>query len=188
MQRILIEEATYAEFRDRFVEATRRLVVGSKREESTDMGPLIDVAAATRVERAIESAVAAGATLLTGGGRDGTFVEPTVLENVAPIAALSCEEIYGPVTVLYSVPDLDAAIEQANATDFGLQAAVFTRSLETARAAAGRLDFGGVMVNESTDFRIDAIPFGGRKRSGIGREGVRFALEEMTEPKVVCFS
>jgi glyceraldehyde-3-phosphate dehydrogenase (NADP+) len=157
-------------------------------DERTDMGPLIDEAAADRVETAIRSAIAAGARLLTGGTRNGTFVTPTVLEDVLPIAPLSCEEIYGPVTALYRFNDLEEAIAQANATDYGLQAAVFTGSLATARRAADGLDFGGVMINDSTDFRIDAMPFGGRKRSGLGREGVRFALEEMTEPKVVCFS
>ena len=107
---------------------------------------------------------------------------------MSAIAPLSCEEIYGPVTVLYRFTDLEAAITQANSTDYGLQAAVFTASLASARLAAEGLDFGGVIINDSTDFRLDAMPFGGRKRSGLGREGVRFALEEMTEPKVICFS
>ena len=108
--------------------------------------------------------------------------------RTAQVVARIAEEIYGPVTTLYRFTDIQAAIRRANATDYGLQAAVFTASLATARQAADGLDFGGVMINDSTDFRIDAMPFGGRKRSGLGREGVRFALEEMTEPKVVCFS
>ena len=188
VQRLFVHEAIYETFRARFVRGAEAVVVGDKLDERTDMGPLIDEAAAERVETAIRSAVAAGARLLTGGTRNGTFVTPTVLEEVLPIAPLSCEEIYGPVTALYRFSDLEEAIVQANATDYGLQAAVFTGSLATARRAADGLDFGGVMINDSTDFRIDAMPFGGRKRSGLGREGVRFALEEMTEPKVVCFS
>jgi glyceraldehyde-3-phosphate dehydrogenase (NADP+) len=188
VQRLLVQEAVYETFRERFVRGAEAYVVGDKMDERTDMGPLIDEAAAVRVETAVQSAVAAGATLLTGGTRTGTFVAPTVLEGVSDIAPLSCDEIYGPVTVLYRFRDLEAAIAQANATDYGLQAAVFTASLSTARRAADSLDFGGVMINDSTDFRIDAMPFGGRKRSGLGREGVRFALEEMTEPKVICFN
>ena len=188
VQRILVERPVYEAFRERFVAGARDYIVGDKLDESTDMGPLIDEAAARRVEGAIQSAVAAGATCLTGGERTGNFVQPTVLEGVPAIAALSCEEVYGPVTVLYPCDDLDEAIAQANGVDYGLQAAVFTTSLATARRAADELDYGAVMVNESTDFRIDAMPFGGRKQSGLGREGVRFAVEEMTEPKLVCFS
>lgn len=188
VQRLLVHEDVYDVFRARFVRGAEAYVVGDKLDERSDMGPLIDERAAIRVETAIRSAVGAGATLLTGGTREGAFVAPTVLEGMSSIAPLSCEEIYGPVTVLYRFADLEAAIKQANATDYGLQAAVFTSSLATARRAAEGLDFGGVMINDSTDFRIDAMPFGGRKRSGLGREGVRFALEEMTEPKVVCFS
>jgi glyceraldehyde-3-phosphate dehydrogenase (NADP+) len=188
VQRVLIQDDAYEAFRDAFVRGAEALVVGDKQDAATDMGPLIDDESATRVEAAVRSAVAAGATLLTGGDRDGAYVTPTVLENVPAIAPLSCEEIYGPVTVLYRVADLDEAIRLANGTDYGLQAGVFTASLASARRAAIELEFGGVMVNESTDFRVDATPFGGRKRSGLGREGVRFALEEMTEPKLVCFS
>ena len=188
VQRLFVHEAIYEAFRQGFVRGAESYVVGDKLDERTDMGPLIDEASAVRVETAVQSALAAGATLLTGGTREGVFVAPTVLEDVSGIAPLSCEEIYGPVTVLYRFSDFEAAITRANASDYGLQAAVFTGSLATARRAAEALDFGGVMINDSTDFRIDAMPFGGRKRSGLGREGVRFALEEMTEPKVVCFS
>jgi glyceraldehyde-3-phosphate dehydrogenase (NADP+) len=188
VQRLLVQNGVYSEVRDAFVRGAEALRVGNKLDEATDMGPLVNEDAAVRVEAAVRSAVAAGATVLTGGTRDGSFVAPTVLEDVPEIAPFSCEEIYGPVTALYPFETLDDAIRLANGTDYGLQAAVFTASLATARAAAERLDFGTVMINESTDFRIDAMPFGGRKRSGLGREGVRFALEEMTEPKLVCFS
>lgn len=188
VQRLLVQAGVYTEFRDAFVKGTQALEVGDKLSETTDMGPLVNEDAATRVEAAVRSAVSARATVLTGGTRDGAFVAPTVLEGVPAIAPFSCEEIYGPVTALYPFDTLEEAIRLANGTDYGLQAAVFTQSLATARAAATELDFGSVMVNESTDFRIDAMPFGGRKRSGLGREGVRFALEEMTEPKLVCFS
>ena len=188
VQRLLVQSGVYARVRDAFVRGAEAIRVGDKLDEATDMGPLVTEAAAERVEAAVQSAVGAGARVLTGGTRDGAFVAPTVLEGVPEIAPLSCEEIYGPVTALYPFDTLDDAIRLANGTDYGLQAGVFTASLATARAAAERLDFGTVMINESTDFRIDAMPFGGRKRSGLGREGVRFTLEEMTEPKLVCFS
>ncbi len=187
VQRILVQSRRYAAFRDAFVAAASAYRVGDKLDESTDMGPLIDEAAARRVEQSVHDAVAAGSRLLAGGRREGTFVWPTVLENVPADAPLSCDEIYGPVTVLSSFEGLDAAIDTANGVEYGLQAAIFTDSLATAHRAIRRLQFGGVMVNDSTDFRIDAMPFGGTKRSGLGREGVRFAVQEMTEPKVVCF-
>jgi len=188
VQRLLVQEGVYEEFRDRFVAAAEGYVVGDKLDERTDMGPLIDAASADRVESRVRDAVTAGARLLTGGTRDGNYFAPTVIEGVAPGNSLGCDEIYGPVTVLESVPDLTTAIARANDVEFGLQAAIFTASLATAQQAIAGLHVGGVMVNESTDFRIDAMPFGGAKRSGIGREGVRFALEEMTEPKVVCIT
>lgn len=188
VQRLLVHEAVYERFRDDFVAAAAAYRVGDKLDEATDMGPLISVAAAERVEARVQEAVAAGATLLTGGGRDGAFMQPTVLEGVPDGVSLSCDEIYGPVTALYRVANLEEAIARANAVEFGLQAAIFTTSLGAAHRAIAGLRVGGVMVNDSTDFRIDAMPFGGAKRSGLGREGVRFAVEEMTEPKVVCFA
>jgi glyceraldehyde-3-phosphate dehydrogenase (NADP+) len=111
-----------------------------------------------------------------------------VLTDVPDDTPLAREEIYGPVTILYRFGELDEAIRRANNVAYGLQAGIFTTDLETAFAAAARLECGGVMINDSTDYRIDAMPFGGVKGSGLGREGIRFALQEMTEPKVVCFN
>jgi glyceraldehyde-3-phosphate dehydrogenase (NADP+) len=136
----------------------------------------------------VDEALAAGANLLLGGRRSGTFYAPTVLEHVPAACSLARDEVYGPVTILYRFRTLDEAIAVANDVDYGLQAGIFTRDLQTAFRAAAELHVGGVMVNESTDFRIDAMPFGGVKGSGLGREGVKFAVQEMTEPKVVCFS
>lgn len=188
VQRILVHEKIYDPFKRRFFAAAARLQVGDKLDEATDMGPLITEAAAAKVESLVEEAVAKGAVRLIGGLRQGTYYPPTVLEHLPADCALAREEVYGPVTILYPVKDLDDAIAQANDADFGLQAAIFTRDLATAHAAIRRLEYGGVIVNDSTDYRIDAMPFGGPKGSGLGREGVRFAIQEMTEPKVVCFA
>ena len=136
----------------------------------------------------VEDALEAGAALLTGGTRKGTFFEPTVLANVPDTCEIASEEVYGPVTLLYRFSTLDAAVARANAVDYGLQAGIFTRDIATAHRAIAELRYGGVMVNDSSDYRIDAMPFGGFKGSGIGREGVAFAVHEMTEPKLVCFN
>lgn len=187
VQRLLVHDAIYDAFVDRFVARTRAYRVGDKLDEQTDMGCLINEAAARRVDQMVQQALAAGATLLSGGQRRGTFYDPTVLENVPNSCSLAYDEVYGPVTVLYRFRALDEAIAVANDVNYGLQAGIFTANLQTALRAAAELHVGGVMINESTDYRIDAMPFGGVKGSGLGREGVKFALHEMTEPKVVCF-
>jgi glyceraldehyde-3-phosphate dehydrogenase (NADP+) len=188
VQRLLVHEAVYEPFMARFVASAQAYRVGDKLDETTDMGCLINEAAAQRVEAMVNEAIDAGATLLTGGTRQGAFYAPTVLENVPATCSLAKDEVYGPVTVAYRFRTLDEAIALSNAVDYGLQAGIFTRDLQTAFHAAAELHCGGVMVNESTDYRIDAMPFGGVKGSGLGREGIKFALQEMTEPKVVCFN
>lgn len=185
VQRLLIDAPVYEAVRDPFVEAASKLRLGPKLDESTDMGPLIDEANAERVLALVRSAVEAGARLLCGGHGQGTRVQPTVLEDVPADHPLALEEVYGPVTVLMRFDGLDQGLAIANAVDTGLQAALFTRDLAVARRAAKDLRYGGVMINDSTDVRIDAMPFGGLKASGLGREGVRFALHEMTELKFV---
>jgi glyceraldehyde-3-phosphate dehydrogenase (NADP+) len=188
VQRLIVQDGIYDEFKQRFVDAAAAYRVGDKLDEATDMGPLINETAAKNVENMVNEAVAAGATVLTGGTREGTFYDPTVLENVPDSVPLACEEIYGPVTVLYRFSELEEAIERANEVNYGLQSGIFTRDVQTAFRAAARLECGGVMINDSTDYRIDAMPFGGVKGSGLGREGIKFALQEMTEPKLVCFN
>lgn len=188
VQRLLIHEDIYDEFAPRFVAAAAAYTVGDKQDESTDMGPLINETEAIRVEQMVDEALQAGATLLTGGARTGAFYAPTVLADLPDTCPLARAEIYGPVTILYRFATLDAAIQRANHVEYGLQAGVFTNDLQSAFYAAAHLDCGGVMINDSTDYRIDAMPFGGVKGSGLGREGIRFALQEMTEPKVVCFN
>lgn len=188
VQRLLVHESIYDKFARRFVAAAEAYRVGDKLDEKTDMGPLINEAAAKRVESMVNEAVAKGAALLTGGERSGNFYAPTVLENLPDDCALAREEVFGPVTILHRFGALDEAIIRANEADYGLQAAIFTRDVQTAFKAVAGLQCGGVMINDSTDYRIDAMPFGGIKGSGLGREGIKFALQEMTEPKVVCFN
>lgn len=188
VQRIYVQSSVFEVFRDAFVERTLRYKVGPKLEEDCDMGPLITGEEAKRVQAWVNHAVAAGAKVECGHKREGAVYWPTVLTEVPDGVRVDCDEIFGPVVNLYPVADLEEGIARSNGVDFGLQAAVFTTSLGSAFRAVEGLEAGAVLVNDSTDYRMDAMPFGGIKRSGLGREGIRFALQEMTEPKTVCFN
>ena len=188
VQRILIHQSCYQAFSERFVAKASAIKMGAKLDEQTDMGPLINARAADKVEALVNEAVAEGASLLCGGKRQGNFYSPTVLANVPDHCAIAQEEIFGPVTLLYSFDTQQEAIARANNVDYGLQAGVFTQNLDTAFAIANALDCGGVIINDSSDYRIDAMPFGGVKGSGLGREGVAHAVQEMTEAKTYCFN
>ena len=187
-QRILIERPAYDVFRDAFVDRTRALRPGNPAEETTDLGPMISEAAAARAEDVVARAIAAGARLLTGHRRDGALYAPTVLEDVPHDTALWCDEAFAPVVTLESFDSFDQAIALANAVDFSLHAGIFTARLDRALEAASRIEAGGVMINDSSDYRFDAMPFGGFKYGSRGREGVRFAYEDMTQPRVVCIN
>ena len=188
VQRIYIEGKIYGSFLDAFVARTEAYEVGPKLEETCDMGPLITEEEARRVEAWVEEALEGGATVRCGHRRERAVYQPTVLTEVPDDARVACDEVFGPVVGLYPVEDLEEGIRRSNAVDFGLQAAVFTSSLASAFRAVEGLEAGAVMVNDSTDYRMDAMPFGGIKQSGLGREGIRFALREMTEPKTICFN
>ncbi len=188
VQRIYIQKNIYESFRDKFVERTKKYKTGYQLDEDTDMGPMITEKEAIRVIDWIDDAKEKGAVVLTGGTRQGTLVQPTVLENVPPEAKIDCQEIFGPVVSLYKVDTLEEAVKKSNAVNYGLHGAIFTNNLNNAFYAIKNMDVGGIMVNDSTDYRVDLMPFGGVKKSGLGREGIRYALEEMTEPKVVCFN
>jgi glyceraldehyde-3-phosphate dehydrogenase (NADP+) len=187
VQRIYIHENVYARLVPMLVELAVGYRVGDKFDEDTDMGPMIDESAAAKVEEMVEEALAMGARCLAGGERRGSFYLPTLLEGVPKAARLYRQEVYGPVSLVQPFADLAEAIELANGVEYGLQAAVFTRDLSAAFRAGTELEYGGVIVNDSSDYRIDAMPFGGPKGSGLGREGVRFAMEEMSEPKLLSF-
>ncbi|GEL78537.1 aldehyde dehydrogenase family protein [Tenuibacillus multivorans] len=186
VQRIYIENDLYEEFTKRLVSQTNALNVGDKLSENTDVGPLIKEDEAKRVESWVNDAIQEGGRLLTGGIRDGAFYSPTVLAEVPEHAQIVKEEVFGPVVTVYPVDSLEEAVEKSNDVDYGLQAGVFTKNLDHAFYAVQHLDCGGVMVNDSSDYRIDEMPFGGVKHSGLGREGVRYSIEAMTEPKVVA--
>lgn len=187
VQRIFVQENIYKRFKQQFVAKASQYKMGDKKDESTDMGPLISEKAAKRVEKWVDEAVKEGANVLTGGYREGAFYAPTVLENVPADAKIAKEEIFGPVVILFSVKTLEDAIEQANNVNYGLQAGIFTQNIQQAFTAIGRLEVGGIFINDSSDYRIDGMPFGGVKGSGIGREGVKFTIQNMVEPKVVQF-
>lgn len=187
VQRVFIQDDVYEQCKNSIVRLTESMTYGRKIDEETDMGPLIQESEAIRIENWVQDAVDQGAEVLCGGQRKGAFYAPTVLSHVPYDAQIAQEEIFGPVVLLFSVSDLDEAIEKANQVDYGLQAGIFTKNVDDAFYAIKSLHVGGVIVNDSSDFRIDAMPFGGVKGSGIGREGVKYAMEKMSEKKVVCF-
>jgi len=188
VQRVYIQDELYEQFSSEFCKRAELISMGDKLSEHTQMGPMINVTAAHKVEAMVQDAIDKNATLLCGGKRDGNFVQPTVLSNVSNDCVIAKEEVFGPVTILYRFADKTEAIAQANDVDFGLQAGVFTNSLDVAFELADALDCGGVMINDSSDYRIDAMPFGGVKGSGVGREGVMSAIKEMTDVKTYCFN
>ncbi|UXN57593.1 aldehyde dehydrogenase family protein [Phyllobacterium zundukense] len=187
-QRILVQSALYERFRDAFVAGTRKLKSGDPLHDDTDVGPMISTQSAQRTETAVNDAIAAGAKLLCGHRRDGSIYHPTVLEGTPRTCGLWHEEVFAPVVMLAPFETLDQAIEMANELEYSLHAGIFTSDLNVALEAADRIEAGGVMINDSSDYRFDAMPFGGFKYGSMGREGVRFAYEDMTQPKVVCIN
>ncbi len=185
VQRIYVHSSIADRFTEALVRNATKLTVGDPLDPTTDVGTLVNLEAAERVEAWLSEAVRRGARLLTGGRRDGASIAPTIVVDAPDDARIVCEEVFGPVVVILPYDDLDEAIARANASPYGLQAAVFTSSLGVAFAAASRLEAGGVLVNRSTNFRMDHLPYGGVKASGVGREGPAYAIEEMTELKLV---
>jgi len=183
VQRVFVHESVYERLRDILLEKVAALKTGDPLEESTAVGPLISRRDAQRVEEWIKEAVAGGAKLLCGGGASGSVVSPAVLENTTPNMKVNCLEVFGPVVTLAPYAGIEEAFAAVNASDFGLQAGIFTNDLAVAFSAWETLEVGGVIVGNVPTFRMDHMPYGGVKGSGFGREGVRWAIEEMTEPK-----
>lgn len=183
VQRVYVHTSLFEEVLELVTAGTKALRTGPKLERSTDVGPLISEAEAKRVEEWVEEAKAAGATVHTGGVRRGAYYEPTVLTDVPSHARVIRDEVFGPVVSILPFIEVRDAVFEANNTEFGLQAGVFTQSIDLALAVAEKLHVGAVVINETSDVRIDSMPFGGFKKSGVGREGVRHAVREMTEPK-----
>ena len=183
VQRVYVHISLFEDILEQVTIGTKALTTGPKFDRATDVGPLISEDEAKRVEEWVEEAKEAGARIQAGGRRRGTFYEPTVLTDVPSDCRVIREEVFGPVVSLIPFIEIADAIYQANNTAYGLQAGVFTQSVDTAMAVADRLHVGAVVINETSDVRIDSMPFGGFKKSGVGREGVRYAVHEMTEPK-----
>lgn len=185
VQRIFVHREIETAFVAQLVQATESLLVGDPLDPVTDVGTLVDAEAAERIEAWLGEAVARGARILSGGRRSGAQLQPTIVVDAPLDSRIVCEEIFGPVVVLLTYDALDEAVAQANATPYGLQAAIFTASMDVALTAARRLRAGGVVVNKSTNYRMDHLAYGGVKESGIGREGPRHAIEEMSELKLI---
>ncbi|MEQ9454321.1 MAG: aldehyde dehydrogenase family protein [Phycisphaeraceae bacterium] len=181
VQRILIHADIYDAFKALLIEKTKALVAGNPRDEKTFIGPMISEKEATRLDTWVQSAVKAGATLLCGGQREGAMLQATLLENVPKNEAVCTEEAFGPVAVLSKFTDFDQALETVNDSAFGLQAGIFTRDIHKALKAWNTLDVGGVVIGDVPSWRVDHMPYGGVKDSGLGREGIRFAIDDMTE-------
>jgi acyl-CoA reductase-like NAD-dependent aldehyde dehydrogenase len=176
-----VHEAVYDAFKEKLVAKTRTLIAGNPHDENTFVGPMIDVREAERLEGWINEAVSAGAKLLCGGKRDGAMLEATLLEDVDPDTNLNREEAFGPAAFLVRFSTWEEAVRIVNDSKFGLQAGIFTRDLFQMFDAWDRLDVGGVVINDVPSYRVDNMPYGGVKDSGLGREGIRFAMEDMTE-------
>ena len=187
VQRILCHTSVLDVFSDLMVAKTNSLRLGNPADLACDVGPMISERAAARIEAWVNDAIASGATCLTGNVRSGSSYAPTVLADVPEGARVLSEEVFAPVVSIIPFSDLDEAIAQANAPEFLLHGAVFTNDLQLAQKVCAELACAGVMVNDSSDFRFDGMPFGGTKRGAMGREGVRFAIEEMSQTKVICF-
>jgi acyl-CoA reductase-like NAD-dependent aldehyde dehydrogenase len=181
VQRIIIHEAVYDRFRDMLVARTKTLVAGDPKDRGVFIGPMISESEARRLDTWIQRAIEGGAALLCGGKREGAMLEATLLENVDRSATVYREEAFGPVALLSKFSDFDAALAEVNDSKFGLQAGVFTRDLFKMFDAWDRLEVGGVVINDVPSYRVDNMPYGGVKDSGLGREGIRFAMEDMTE-------
>ena len=187
VQNIYVHEAIQKEFLDRFVAATRKLKIGHPLEDSTEVSSLITLGEAERVEQWIDRAVSRGAHLVTGGKRQNATIEPAILTDVAPDLEICCKEAFGPVVAVHRYEKIEEAVSRVNAGEYGLQAGLCTRDIGKAFAAARQLRVGGVIINDVPAFRADHMPYGGVKKSGIGREGPQFAVEEMTELKLICW-
>jgi len=188
VQRIYVQQVAYENFLSTLLAGVKKLRMGNPADDSTDVGPLINEGAARRTEEWIREAVAGGAKVETGGKREGSIVEPTVLTHTRRQMKVSCEEVFAPVVLVEPYDDFADAIRQVNDSPNGLQAGVFTRDVKLLFSAFEELEVGGVIAGDTSSFRIDHMPYGGVKDSGLGREGLRYAIEEMTEPRLLVLN
>src|SRR5499427_779110 len=188
VQRVLVQQSAYGKFVDLFLAGVKTLRCGDPLEESTDVGPLIRETDAVRAADWIQEAVRGGARVLCGGSRKGSLLEPTVLTGTRPDMKVNCQEIFGPVVTVEPYPEFADALRLINSSAYGLQAGIFTRDAKLMFQAFDELEVGGLLAGDVPTFRIDHMPYGGIKDSGIGREGLRYAIEEMTEPKLMVMN
>jgi glyceraldehyde-3-phosphate dehydrogenase (NADP+) len=188
VQRVFVLEDVYEQFRDALVEQVKSVKLGDPLDRATELGPMIDAKAAGRTQQWIDAAVADGARVLTGGKADGRFFTPTVIENAPPDSFVCSREAFAPLVTLFPVKSFGEAIRRVNDSEYGLQAGVFTNRLEHALAAFEALDVGGVIINDVPTYRIDHMPYGGVKSSGLSREGIRYTIEDMTEPRLMVLN
>jgi acyl-CoA reductase-like NAD-dependent aldehyde dehydrogenase len=186
-QRLLVEKGVYGDFIDALTTKVEGLTTGNPLDDGTTMGPMIRESDAIRVSEWIGQAVEGGARLVTGGEREGTMHQPTIVADVDPGMRISCDEIFGPAVAVTPVDDIDRAIELANATNYGLSASIFTENVDRALKFAQQVHSGNLHINWGTQWRADMMPYGGVKDSGMGKEGPKYAVEEMTETKMVVF-
>jgi acyl-CoA reductase-like NAD-dependent aldehyde dehydrogenase len=186
VQRVYGDRSIAEPFLEKLALATEAMVVGDPLDENVDVGPMINVGEVDRAQSWVEEAVADGARIVSGGRREGPVYWPTLLDNVRPGMKVMDQEVFAPIASFVPYDDFEQALAAANASDYGLQAAVFTRDIGRVLAAIRTLDFGGVIINDTPTFRVDHMPYGGMRQSGIGREGVRFAMEEMTNIQVIA--
>ncbi|HVN17105.1 MAG TPA: aldehyde dehydrogenase family protein, partial [Anaerolineales bacterium] len=186
VQRIYSQKQVYEPFSEKFIKATEAMVVGDPLDERVDVGPMIDSKEVDRIEGWVKEAQTSGAKVLTGGKREGAVYYPTVLTNVNPDMKVVAEEVFAPVASVIQCDDFEESLKQANDTKFGLQVGVFTKDVDRVFKAVKRLNFGGVIINDTPAFRADHMPYGGNRQSGLGREGVRFAMEDMTNIQLVA--
>ena len=184
-QRILVHEDVFEEFTSKFIDGVHTLKYGDPADESTDISTMIDEANAIRVEEWVQEAVAGGAKLLSGGKRRGGYFDPTVLTNTKNSMKVCSLEIFGPVVTIEKYADFDEALTYINDSRYGLQAGVFTNSISEMNAAFRHLEVGGIMINDIPGFRVDHMPYGGVKDSGFGREGVKYSIHDMLEPRLL---
>jgi acyl-CoA reductase-like NAD-dependent aldehyde dehydrogenase len=188
VQRILVHKPVFDSFLQKFIERTKKLKTGDPLDEATDVGPLIRLSDAERAESWVKEAVAAGAKVLLGGGRKGSVFEPTILTNTRPDMKVNCQEVFAPVKTVEAYEDFADALKRINASPYGLQAGLFTNDARLIFRAYDELEVGGLIVGDVPTFRIDHMPYGGVKDSGLGREGLKYAIEEMTEPRLLAMN